>query len=513
VFKRPDGQVIAFVALALVSACSLLFFRFFITLDGPVHVLQASVLEQHWTTPRYVADGIAYRTDLIDVQIGDLLLMALLHVLSPEGAHDAYAVLLLFLLPLGGVALVRSFGVRPGAAALWLVPVSFGSILILGFFHFLFGVSLSCLLAAFWIGRDRITRRELFLLPLALLLLWCTHRAASFVFVLIVVGAEATLHLTDGDRWKARWALLPGKWPVAVTVVLLALGMGPAISTLLRSGMVSTATDRDPWAGLVTLRALLLIDREGEQWMLIAMGSLMMIAVAAGLYLRRTAMRLVPADVLLLLALACWVASLAFDTPRSLLFYFAERMQWLGLLFLVCWLCALPRSRVIIATAIAALAIHAARLVHVQNGMAGLREAHDRTIEAAHELDEGAVVVPFLCDGNWLLAHLGAYVAVRHNGILFTRKEHLNFALADPPIPAVRRYLKRMSADRKWLTAQLASSQRPVIAQLLFIGGDRLLRAQFADPIASTIETRYWKSFDNGYATVYTLEAERAGRE
>ncbi len=501
------------ILLAAMAACAPLIFRYFASLDGPVHVFQAAVLEQDWTTPRYVAEGIAYRTDRIEVRTGDLLLMALLHVFAPETCHALFAAVVLFLLPVAVLAVVNAFGANTGWSALWSIPIAFGSMLVLGFLHFLLGTALALLAAAYWLHQERIAWRRSIVFAAALVLLYLTHRSAPLVCMSVAVCGELGHCMASPAARRARWVAVPRKLRVPGIAVLFACAAVPVLHTFLRGAQVVRAWRPEAGHQLAHLRPLLLLDREGEGGMLAASGVLLVLTTLL-LLAHRVRMRAVQAgDALLVLALICWAASVLFEGPRTALFYWVERAQWLGLLFLAAWFGTSEKAPGVVATACCAMLVHVPRLVHAEHGMFQLKAGHDRMLEAAATLGEGSAVVPYLCDGNWLAAHEGAFAAIRHNGIFFTRKEHLHFAFADPPVPAVRRYLTRMSWDRTWLTAHLASRRRPAIAHLLIIGGDPHLRSAFLEPIAPTLAQRYWRSFDNGYATVYTLEPERAGGE
>lgn len=54
---RPAHSNILLLALLLANASAILFFRFFTSVDGPIHVLHASLLEWPWTTVDHQAQG------------------------------------------------------------------------------------------------------------------------------------------------------------------------------------------------------------------------------------------------------------------------------------------------------------------------------------------------------------------------------------------------------------------------------------------------------------------------
>jgi hypothetical protein len=267
------------------------------------------------------------------------------------------------------------------------------------------------------------------------------------------------------------------------------------------------------YGDLFLLRPFLLLDRQAEQWPLAILGTLLALSIIAGLVVRwRMGGRLLPHDGWMALALVFAIVPLLYGSQKARLLFVGERSQWLALVMIVIWLAALAGTsrgsltRVITVAAIAVLPVQVFRLLQAERKMTALRDPHDRMLEATTHLAPGSVVVPVVCETNWLLAHLSAFAAIRHNGIFLTRQDHLHFYFDEPPIKAVKSYVLRMSADRWWLPKHWRSGQPPIVAHLLFIGSDKRERELWLQPWERMIERRYWLTFDNGYATVYTAD-------
>jgi hypothetical protein len=505
----------------LASGSAILFFRFFITVDGPMHVLHASVLEQSWTTPRYVADGIAYDTRKLDVQVGDLLLMGLLHLFSPETAHDLFAVTTVLLLAISLMLLLGACGERVNAALLWTAPFLFSFILLMGFLHFMLGVAVSLLTIAWFRMHRRSTWKAVACLSTGFALAWMTHRGAPLVLAMLA-AVFLFSDLRSGSQPEERRRM---RSLAMVGAALLAIALGWLMSILHDMNLAEVPRVREH-RDLFILRALLMLDPVRERPMLLVAGSLLAIATGAA---ARTRWELGRgsrvSDAWIIAAVLFGVAPLLVDTPKTRLLFVVERCQWIAALALVMWHVSMLNAakgwaaRMIGTSALLCLPVHLWRILVVERTMAGLEAPHRSVLAAVPYLGSGNVVLPVMAETNWVLQHFGAFVTVRHDGVSFTRKEHLNFKLDDPPIPAVKAYLARMSTDRWWLPKHWRSGNRPVIDRILFIGNDAHERARWLKPWNRMLDRRYITAFDNGYVTVYALdrwgkkEEERRERE
>lgn len=499
------------IALILVAcAAAPLFFRFFITVDGPMHVLHASVLEQHWTTPRYVADGVAYNTGYLDVQLGDFVLIALLRVLSPEAGHAAYAALVSIALVFAAMAVVRAMHVRVTASLLWLAPVIFSFLLVMGFLHFMLGTAVALAGNALWLRMENDPQRRYAVLLLALIACWCTHRGAP-----VLLAALAGLHLIMG---LATSMPQPGRSVKCARVIaavvlaaLIVLAAGIALQVLHGNARVAPIHPKlnEGWH---VLRPFLLLDRGAEAWAVIGLGALLAIVLVAAVTIRsRAGSRPLPHDVLWVAAMLLIIAPYLHSDAKSRLLFVMERCHWLALLLLVLWIatvCAAgngPWKRIGTTIALLALMVHGWRLWHTERAMADRRHAHILTMEATAALYPGKAVVPVLAEKHWLLQHLGAFAAIRYDGVFFWTKDHLRMAMQVPPIRPVKKYFQRASSDRWWLPEHQRSGQPPDITHLLFIGNDTTERGLWLRPWKNMIERRYEVILDNGYCTVYDV--------
>jgi hypothetical protein len=138
----PDRLGRVLLGLLLVNAAAILCFRFFATVDGPLHVLHASLWDAPWSTLEHHAHGFVYDTSGRTVWLGDRILMVVLAFVTPERAYVLMLALACCAVVLSLVAYLRAHGVRLGIAALWLAPITLNTLVIMGLFNFMFGVAI-----------------------------------------------------------------------------------------------------------------------------------------------------------------------------------------------------------------------------------------------------------------------------------------------------------------------------------------------------------------------------------
>lgn len=503
---RPERSTVVLLALLLTNACAILFFRFFITVDGPVHALHASLLTGPWPATEHVAQGIVYDPASLHGWLGNRILGLLLLFLSPLGAHDVFAVLVCCAVVLAAVAYLRAHGTRIGLSALWLVPLTFNLLLIMGMFHFLLGVAVAFGTVAWWSGHAGSPRIRLAGLLAGAALAWSTHRGSlillAILFLLtLLFGPRAVLTPETISARPSR------KWRIALVVGLVAVGLAGAwrLAPLMRwvigapDGLTSfTPTD--------LLRPLFLLEKPKESWPASMIGLFLLVSLCAGLLARwRMGRKRHWHDALLLLFFFLSVLSGMYGTHAGHKAFIAERCQFLGLLALILWLAAIADARkgrlrhVIGAATLCALPLHIVRLVRLEAQMAPLRETCVGAMDATTALAPGGLIIPWVIDPHPLLQHVEAYVALGHDGILVSPDEHIRLVL---PRKLVWRYWLR-TEDRAWLMRQWRKGVPKEVDQILIIGKD-IDQAVERTPWPKLLTDKFRSTFDNGHARIYT---------
>ena len=497
------------VPLIIGGSPSLLFFRFFITLDGPMHVLHASVLEASWTTPRYIADGVAYNVDMLDVQLGDFLLMVLLHLGDPLFAHAAFAAIVLAALGTSSYFLARAMGGHVSAWILWVLPLSFSYVLVLGFLHFLLVLAFTLGVTTWWVSRQHITIREVLVLVLALAGAHFIHRVGPIMLFFFITAMELGAVIDVRSMQKRRWTLSRWRTPVAIA----AIAVGVCLTVLGVSIWVGIThvptTGHDPVRELLTLRPLVLLAPDRERPMVLALGILFLASLVLATRERlRTGMRWQNTDPVWLAACALILASVLVLSTRSVALYLGERLQLIALLLLVIWMATMRVHRMAHILVAAVVVVHAWRVLHIEATMAGLRPQYDDVMEATAHLSPGSTVLGITSEPNWLLLHLGAFAAIHHDGILLSRREHLNFIFDDPQLPTVVQYFHRKGSYLGWLHAHNKQGRRPVIGHVLIVGYGNARQDSVIHMLDAPLRNWYDSSFANASTSVYTRRSE-----
>lgn len=501
---RPARLHAALLFALLVNAASILFFRYFITVDGPVHVLRASLLEARWGSVRHIAQGITYGTAGIS-GLGDRVLMVLLLFCNPERAHDLYAAFVSCAVMLSVVAFLRVQGTRVGLAGLWLALVPLHTVLLMGLFHFLLGVAIALASAAWWKWREGHTVRRWAGLLLGAVLAWYTHRSAAVILCLLLVPG-CLVHACDQGGLFNRIGVRKRPW---LPWLLFGIAFTAAWRwwPVLPSNVHHTVSFAPMVGEANPLQPLFVLDPSEERWFQGGIGILLLFAFIAGTTARwKMGRKWLWHDVLFVgLFLFALLASIhrVLGAPEL---HIAERCRWFVLLFLAAWLVAIAdargrwTARLIGGAAVCALPLHLIRLVRTESALARLRPVHVAAMEAADTLGEGSLVWPVVTDRDPLLQHLEAFVAIRHKGILIAPAEHLSLVLPNE----LRRHAGWLyTEDPAWLVRHWRKGIPPEVDQVLFMGKD-LERAVSKPPWPALLTERFRPSYGNAYARIYT---------
>lgn len=505
---RPIHINVALVAVLLANAAAVLFFRFFITVDGPIHVLHASLLEAPWPIAGHLAHGITY-SHAPHGFVGDRVLMVLLRFLSPLQAHDVLAVLVCCAVVLSAVAYLRAQGTRMGPAILWLAPVTFNFLLVMGLFHFLLGVAVAFGSVAWWKWQAGSPRARWSGLLVGAILAWYTHRGSpvllAILFLLTLPFGWSPLHLSSK---VARRSSMIGIALLGALLVLGALRVGPLVQKVTEG----IPDELPAFKAASLLRPLFLLDQTKEAWLIHSMAVLLLISLAAGVWARwRMGRKPRWHDALLGLVLGLILLSWIYGSPTARKVLIAERCQWLALLTFAIWLTAIADARrgwiawAIGGAAICALPLHLLRLVQAEGSFADLREAHALTMEACHALRPGGLVAPVVTDPDRLLQHWEAFVAIGHDGILVAPDEHVNLVLPDS---LARHAYWLYTEDPAWLVRHWRKGIPPEVDQVLFLGSD-IQRAVSKHPWPTLLTERFQITFENDFARIYTTVATK----
>ncbi|MBK6777854.1 MAG: hypothetical protein IPG74_19155 [Flavobacteriales bacterium] len=497
------------LALLLVAnALSLFLFRWFTTLDGPTLALKAAVIESSWTTPKYLADGVAYDVARLPAGPSELIMMAFLKIGGPAFAQTAFGVLAVLMLGLSVIALLRALDVRPHVAVILLLPLSFNYLLVLGVFAFLLSTAMAFATVAWWISIKRLKVLHVFMLLVSLFLCSLVHRSGGPVALVLLACCELMVWRSQPDAYRTRWSFAPMKVRLFIIgVVTCAIALLIHRMQLLSSIQGASLSNRSPFLDLVGFRPFLLFDRSEEVPYLLALGLLFVSLVVVALRRRlKNPRSLMPVDGLAACALVLIMASLLVRNRLADMLFLAERAQTIAFILLALWAVAQPRSVISSFLSALALAVHVVRLVHAEEKMAGLEARTKSILTAGAACGEGSVIMPITLEPNWLLTHNAAYLAIDHPGIVLTTRDHLNFTTDSIPADPFWWYLNHRYGPWDWFGAHVAQHNPPLIDHVLVIGNDPVLRDSIMEGVQPVLDSAYWITQDDGYSTLYTLK-------
>ena len=471
-----------------------------------MHVLHASLLEAPWSAASHSAHGFVYDSGAQHALLGDWILTVLLAFAAPEQAHVLMVVLASWAVVLSVFAFLRAYGTRIGPSILWLAPITFNTLLIMGMFHFLIGTAIALGSVAWWKWHAGSPRARWAGLLIGAVITVFTHRGAPFLLGLFFF--TAVLH----ELYLGRTAAAPGDrgisngriviWIVLLLACAFALGRRMQILPLLIPAELPSFTSD------FLLRPLFLVDHADELWLVQWVGILFLIAIVAGIIGRwRFGRKLLWHDMLAVLFFAFFAIAFLGNTPYGRSLIISDRGQWLVLVVLVLWVVAIAdasRGRVasiIGGAALCALPLHVVRLVQAEAYLSHFEGAYNATMEACDALAPGSLVLSVPARTDRLLQHVVSYVAIRHNGILIAPYEQLNFV--EPNAWTGQERWCRFARDPYWVQRHWRRGIPPEVDQVLFIG-DGIEQNVGKHPWPSLLKERYKPVFDNGHARIYT---------
>jgi len=497
---------IILLVLLFANATVLLCFRYFTTVDGPLHVFHASLLPAPWATTAHLAHGIIYDSNEVSDWLGNHVLMILLALVAPERAHDLFAAFVSCALILSMVTFLRANRTRTRPAILWLLPITFSFILFLGLLHFMLAVAIGFGTVAWWKSRSHEPIARWLGLLFGLVVSFYTHRFGPVMVCMLFLPAFFMEFLREhtGRIKVSRRRMVARAAIISILLALCALLIG----RFLKAPPLPNTNDLPAFSEFFFLRPLYLLDHAKEQWVVRSIGALLLISIAAGIGARFTLGRKAYwHDPIVALSVGFILLAWLYSAPSAGKLLVAERSQWLALLMMTIWIIAMadvPRkfpAWIIGGAALCVVPLQLVRLVLAEASLADLQQAHTSTMEASAALEPGSLVMPVLANHHWIFQHEVSYVAIDHDGILLSAKESVPYVHQDRR-PHTSDQLP-MRLDPYWLLRHWRTGIPSEIDQVLFIGSgiDQFVGKH---PWPVLLSGGFVASFENGYSRIYT---------
>ena len=501
---RPNDAIWSLVLLG--SAACVLEFRHFASLDGPMHVLHARILEARWSEPYPPSNEVWYEARSMPIRLGELMLLPATTG-DPAGLHMLFATIALLVFTGGAWALARAYGVRVGALFVWCLPLAFGFLLVLGLFHFLIGVGACMACAAIW-ARHRVLgwRSPLLLIALTLLCVFA-HRGVGLLFGLLVVCHEVVMRIGDRTACSLRWARVPGM--VRVLVPMIAIGALvsalPFMSAWYNHPITPPSTGYAPLHDLLGMRCMRLFAEADERMVLNVAALLFALCLLLAIRGRIQRGRAVlPSDMPALAALVLLVAAFVLHSDAARAFYAPERAVTVALVLLVVWMALQPVKPWLAAIgAVLVLVLHVHRLRNAETVMASVQWKQQQANAVADQLAPGSNALTLLCEDNWLLGHVEAGAAARHTGVLITHTMHVPYRWQGRWSARMRNYVAGVDTRLEWFAPHCETDTLPTLQHVIFFGHGNSACAAMHAEVDSSLARYYNKAFDNGYAVVW----------
>ncbi|MBK8947331.1 MAG: hypothetical protein IPM68_00260 [Flavobacteriales bacterium] len=464
------------LALLLAFAAVPLAFRHVRTLDGPLHVLHADHLAH-----RLAGDAPGGHGLLVDLsrdlpRATDLIALPVLRLAGPFAAQRALVVVSIGLVLLAAWCTVRRMNPANPWATVLVLPVATGQLLVHGFFGFLLGTACALLAWDRWCAWREGARRWTAALGFALAAAWC-HRSAPLLLAVLVTLSEGLRQ--RGPSGRRGW------WALGLGVLLVCAAM-PVWQALQRAPLEPARTV-DPWAAMLGLHPLVLLDAEAERPLLLAIATLLLALWAIAL---RSGMA-VPhrADVILWSVAALMVTAAVFvRTSISGLLYLPDRTLWLALLLFTLGVAVrLPARRVVFVLFAGLCLLHTARLLLLERRWAPYAAAQNDLEAVARILPSNSVVAVAHRGTDWLMHNAAADLCTLHDGLVLAGRGGHWYARGTPQAERMRALLAGRMCDGYWLRHMARTPPDRFVDAVVVLGPDTATSDACAEAWAPTI--------------------------
>ena len=450
------------LALLLAFATAPLAFRHVRTLDGPLHVLHADHLAHRLAGDAPGGHGLLVDLSRTRPRATDLIALPVLRLAGPFAAQRALVVVAVGLVLLAAWSAVRRMNPANPWAALLVLPVATGQLLVHGFFGFLLGTACALLAWDRWCAwREGHPRRWMAALGFALAATWC-HRSAPLLLGLLVTLSEGLRQRGPSGR-RGWWALGLG--------ALLACAAMPVWQALQRAPLEPARTV-DPWAAVLGLHPLVLLDAEAERPLLLATAALLLALWAIAL---RSGTSAAHRDHIVLWGLAGLMLAVALfvRTRMAGLLYLPDRALWLALLLVSLGVALrLPARRIGFVLLVALCLVHTARLLLLERRWAPYAAAQNDLEAVAKALPPNSVVAVAHRGTDWLLHNAAADLCTLHDGLVLADRGNQWYARGTPEAERMRVLLAGRMCDGYWLRHMARTPPERFVDAVLVLGPD-----------------------------------------
>jgi hypothetical protein len=174
-----------FGILILANLTPLFFYRWFPTLDGPAHLYTSRVITGLLSGDPLFKDY--FTLNLLTANLSCHFILALLNLAFPAWLTEKIFIgILVTAIPLAFRYLILKVQTKPGLLHLLIFPFSWNFLLMLGFYNYALGLTLSLFILGWYIGkRDNFSWKQMLVLSILLFVLVLTHGFVFLMFCLV----------------------------------------------------------------------------------------------------------------------------------------------------------------------------------------------------------------------------------------------------------------------------------------------------------------------------------------
>jgi hypothetical protein len=271
----------------------------------------------------------------------------------------------------------------------------------------------------------------------------------------------------------------------------------------LRRVPLEPARSMDPWAAIMGLQPLLLLDAEAERPLLIGTAMLLLALWAIALRHGTTAPHRAHVVLWGTAALMALVA-LVVRTRMSGLLYLPDRALWLALLlFALGVVVRLPHRRLVFVLLIGMCLAQAARLLLLERRWAHYAAAQEDLVAVAHALPPGSVVAVAHRGTDWLTHNAVADLSTMHPGLVLADRGDQWYARGTPEAERMRVLLAGRMCDGYWLRHMARTTPERFVDAVVVLGPDTAATDRCARAWGHTLRNAMEPVLHVPYATIH----------
>jgi len=421
-----------FFILVILYTIPILSFQFFLTVDGPAHVYNSTLITELWNADSPVHHFLTFNETLTPNWLGHLLLSLLTTFLPSFIAEKIVLLIYVVGLPVGIRYLFNSIGIKNTYLIYFIFPFTYSYLFYFGFFNFNIGVVLFLFGIGLWIRkRKNITIGNFVKLSLMASLICLSHLFvfALFLMVIFFINLEDLVMLFR-TNWNNRIELLKsflfqfGCLPIGIIIVFLFLAsdnplMAPTeylsfgdLFTSFKYIMPAKGINYTEYAPIV------------KPMLYVFAGLIFWIGIRNIISLFRKREILIANKTWLIICLTTLILGFLLPNRIGAAGFISARLILFFFVFLIIWLASQPMTDWIKAIVIITITVVNIIVInHNYNSQSYSNNFISELRSISHNIKDYSTVLPITYSDNPMYAHVSNYLGVEKPIILLENYE------------------------------------------------------------------------------------------